>query len=123
MKEGLGWPDRTYNNSVNGHSSSSMGGGVALVDGSPDVVALDKLARHEPLLPGRRVLPYPSPQQTSPISTNGQKLSREKSSYAFDEQVLLRSNANGNGITAGLTQEALNELVPPSRLNSRKIIS
>jgi hypothetical protein len=30
-------------------------------------------------------------------------------------------NTNGNSITAGLTQEALNELVPQSRLASRKL--
>jgi hypothetical protein len=121
LKEGLGWPDRTYHSSTNAHSSSSLTGGAALGDGSSDVIILDKLGRHEPLLPGRRVQPQLSPQQTSSTTTNGQKLSREKSNYAFDEQALLRANTNGSSVTGGLTQEALNELVPPPRLNSRKL--
>lgn len=121
LKEGLGWPDRTYNSSVNGHSSSSITGGITLADGSSDVVVLDKLGRHEPLLPGRRAPPHYLPQQISPPATNGQRLTREKSNYAFDEQVLLRANTNGSSITNGLTQDALNELVPPSRIASRKL--
>ncbi|CAF2327643.1 unnamed protein product [Rotaria sp. Silwood2] len=120
LKEGLGWPDRTYNNSVNTQSSPSTTGPMALVDGPSDMI-LDKLVRHEPLLPGRRMLPHLSSQQTSPSTTNGQKAPREKSNFAFDEQVLLRTNINERSITNGLTQEALNELVPPSRLVSRKL--
>jgi hypothetical protein len=85
--------------------------------GSSEDIILDKLDRHEPLLPGRRV-----PSQQSPTATNnGSKLSREKTNYAFDEQVLLRTNTGISNLTAGLTQEALNELVPPSRLASRKL--
>jgi hypothetical protein len=117
----LGWPDRAYNNSISAYSSSTATGAVALGDDALDIVVLDKLGRHEPLLPGRRAPPYSLSQQTSPSTVNGHKLSREKSNYAFDEQVLLRTNTNGSSITGGLTQEALNELVPPSRLASRKL--
>ncbi|CAF4662322.1 unnamed protein product [Rotaria sp. Silwood1] len=120
LKEGLGWPDRTYNNSVNAHSSPSTAGTIAFNDGPSDMI-LDKLVRHEPLLPGRRTLPYLSSQQTSPPITNGQRAPREKSNFAFDEQVLLRTSTNDRSITNGLTQEALNELVPPSKLVSRKL--
>jgi len=98
-------------------SSTTTGG--AMADGSSDVVILDKLDRHEALLPGRRL---PPPQQSSALTNNVNKLSREKSNYAFDEQLLVRTNTGGSSsITAGLTQEALNELVPPSRLASRKL--
>jgi hypothetical protein len=121
IKAGLGWPDPTYNASANAHSLTSVVGGPPLVDDSSDVVVLDKLIRCEPLLPGRRVPTHPLPQQISPATTNGHKLIREKSSYAFDEKVLLQTNTNGHSITAGLTQEALNELVPQSRLVSRKL--
>jgi len=100
---------------MNAHSSSSMAAVGALVDGSSDVVVLDKLVRFEPLLPGRRAPAHLLPQQASPPLMNGHKLSREKSNYALDEQVLLQTNTNG------LTTEALNELVPQQRLNSRKI--
>ncbi|CAF0778104.1 unnamed protein product [Rotaria sordida] len=120
LKEGLGWPDRTYNNSVNTHSSLSTAGTIALADGLSENI-LDKLVRHEPLLPGRRILPHLSSQQTSPPTTNGQKFPREKSNFALDEQVLLRTNTHGSSITNGLTQEALNELVPQSKLISRKL--
>ena len=115
LQEGLGWPDRTYSNSVTGMSSTTMGDVVG--DGSSDVVILDKLDRHEPLLPGRRVLP----RQPPALTNNANKVSREKSNYAFDEQLLLRANTGGTSVTGGLTQEALNELVPPSRLASRKL--
>ncbi len=89
-----------------------------MVDDSNDVVILDKLDRQEPLLPGRRA---PSTQQSFASTNNANKLSREKSNYAFDEQHLLRTNTGGSSIIAGLTQEALNELVPASRLASRKL--
>ncbi|CAF4747122.1 unnamed protein product, partial [Rotaria socialis] len=51
---------------------------------------------------------------------------REKSNYALDEQIFVRTNTGGGGgggstMTAGLTQEALNELVPVSRIGSRKL--
>jgi hypothetical protein len=86
-------------------------------DGASDVILLDKLDRHEPLLPGRRAPSQPS----SALPHNINKPSREKSNYAFDEQHLLRNNTGGSSITAGLTQEALSELVPPSRIASRKL--
>ncbi|CAF1238653.1 unnamed protein product [Rotaria sordida] len=113
LHEGLGWPDRTYNNSVTGMSSTTGG---ATGDGSSDVIILDKLDRHEPLLPSRRVLP----RQSSSLVNNPNKICREKSNYAFDEQLFVRANTGASSITAGLTQEALNELVPASRLTSRK---
>jgi len=116
LQEGLGWPDRTYDHSATGMSSTTATGGT-LGDGLSDEALLDKLDRHEPLLPGRRIQTQPS----SAVTSNPNKLSREKSSYAFDEQLLLRANTVGSSITAGLTQEALNELVPPSRLASRKL--
>jgi hypothetical protein len=100
---------------VTGMSTTTAGGGT--VDSSSDDIILDKLNRHEALLPGRRVVTQQSPSSTS----NGHKLSREKSSYQFDEQVLLRTNTGASNMTAGLTQEALNELVPASRLASRKL--
>jgi hypothetical protein len=109
LQEGLGWPDRTYNNSGTAMSSTTVG--AATGDGSSDVVILDKLDRHEPLLPGRRA----PPQQSTSSMSNPRKLSREKSAYASDEQLLSRANAGG------LTQEALSELVPASRLASRKL--
>jgi hypothetical protein len=96
--------------------SSTTATGGTMADGLSDD-ALDKLDRHEPLLPGRRIQNQPS----SALSTNPNKLSREKSNYAFDEQVLLRANTGGNSITAGLTQEALNELVPATRIASKKL--
>ncbi|CAF3374840.1 unnamed protein product [Rotaria socialis] len=120
LKEGLGWPDRTYNSSVNAQSTISGTGVASVVDGTPDLV-LDKLGRHEPLLPGRRALPHHLPLQVSPPTANGQKLTRERSNFGFDEQILVRTNANANSITQGLTQEALNELVPQSKLISRKL--
>lgn len=120
LKEGLGWPDRTYNSSVNAHSTTSGTGAASVADGTPDLI-LDKLGRHEPLLPGRRVLPHISPQQISPPVHNPQKAIRERSNFAFDEQVVIRTNANPNSITQGLTQEALNELVPQSKLITRKL--
>ena len=114
LEEGLGWPDRTYDHSATGMSSTTATG-ATLADGLSDDALLDKLDRHEPLLPGRRN--YPS----SAVSANANKLSREKSNYAFDEQVLLRANTGASSITAGLTQEALNELVPASRIATRKL--
>jgi hypothetical protein len=100
---------------MNAHSSSSIAGVGALADGSSDVVVLDKLVRFEPLLPGRRAPPHLLPQQVSSPAINGHKFTREKSNFAFDEQVLLQPNTNG------LTQEAYNELVPQPKLNSRKL--
>ena len=117
LQEGLGWPDRTYNYSATGMSTTTATGGT-MVDGLSDEVILDKLDRHEPLLPGRR----PQTQQSPTATANTpQRLSREKSHYAFDEQHVLRTNHASNDITAGLTQEALNELVPASRLATRKL--
>ena len=99
--------------------SSTTATGVTMADGLSDDALLDKLERHEPLLPGRRGSAHPS---SAAIPINPHRLSREKSNYAFDEQVLLRGNPGGSSsITAGLTQEALNELVPASRLASRKL--
>jgi hypothetical protein len=117
LHEGLGWPDPTYNVIMNAHSSLSINGVGALADGSSDVVVLDKLVRFEPLLPGRRAAAttHLLTQQVSPPVVNGHKLVREKSNFAFDEQVLLQPNTNG------LTQEAYNELVAQPRLNSRKV--
>ena len=101
---------------MNAHSSSSINGAGTLADGSSDVVVLDKLVRFEPLLPGRRAAAtHLLPQQVSPPIVNGHKLVREKSNFAYDEQVLLQPNTNG------LTQEAYNELVAQPRLNSRKL--
>jgi len=97
-------------------SSTTATGGV-MGDGISDVVILDKLDRHEPLLPNRRVPTQPS----SALPNNVNKLSREKSNYGSDEQILLRHNTGGSSITAGLTPEALSELVPPSRIASRKL--
>lgn len=119
LKEGLGWPDRSYNNSVN-TQAHSVSGAASLADGSSDGVILDKLVRHEPLLPGRRTLTQIPSQQTSPANSQGRRLSRERSNYAFDEQMYMRTNANGPSITSGLTQEALNELVPASKLASKR---
>ena len=119
LNEGLGWPDRTYNNSVN-TLAHSVSGAASLADGSSDGVVLDKLVRHEPLLPGRRTLTQIPSQQTSPANSQGRRLSRERSNYAFDEQMYMRTNANGPSITSGLTQEALNELVPASKLVSKR---
>ena len=122
LKEGLGWPDHTYNhNSVHAHSPSSTGTGGTLHDGASDVVVLDKLVHREPLLPGRRVSTQLSPQPIHPGTINGHKLAREKTNFTFDEQVLLRTNTNGGILTGGLTQEAYNELVPSSKLTSRKL--
>ncbi|CAF1062628.1 unnamed protein product [Rotaria magnacalcarata] len=122
LQEGLGWPDRAYNNSVTGMSSTTVTtGGCAMDDGSSDVILLDKLDRHEPLLPGRRVAPR---QSSSVVNNNNNKMIREKSNYALDEQIFVRTNTGGGGgstMTAGLTQEALNELVPVSRIGSRKL--
>ncbi|UJR13676.1 hypothetical protein I4U23_000688 [Adineta vaga] len=109
LHEGLGWPDRTYNNSV--ATTPSTGKGSTNGDGSSDPIVLDKLARHEPLLPNRRE----SYRQSTSSSTNTtNKLAREKTSYIFDENLIVR------GSNGGLTQEALNELVPQARLTSRK---
>ena len=119
LKEGLGWPDRAYNNSVS-TQALSVSGAASLADGSSDGVVLDKLVRHEPLLPGRRTLAQLPSQQTSPANSQGRRLSRERSNYAFDEQVYLRTSTNGPNITSGLTQEALNELVPASKLASKR---
>ena len=118
LHEGLGWPDSSYVSPITANPSVH-----ALADGSSETVALDKLDRHEPLLPGRRMPPPPHhiPYQTSPPTSNAQRLSRERSNYAFDEQVVLRSNINGHTGPGGMTQEALNELVPSSRLTSRKV--
>lgn len=115
LKEGLGWPDRTYNNSITGMSSSTTVNGT--IDGSSDVAILDKLDRHEPLLPGRRIFT----RQSSSLVNNTNRVSREKSNIAFEEQAFIRTNTGINSVTNGLTQEALNELVPPSRLTSRKL--
>jgi hypothetical protein len=98
-------------------SSTTTATGGTMGDGTSDIV-IDKLDRHEPLLPGRRVQPQPS----SAATNNVNKISREKSNYGSDEQVLLRANTGGSSsITAGLTQEALNELVPQSRIASKKL--
>ncbi|CAF0750970.1 unnamed protein product [Adineta ricciae] len=126
LKEGLGWPDATYNNPLNGHSSLSTTVGASLPDGASDVVVLDKLVHNEPLLPSRRAPSNFLPQQQQqPIGTstvtNGRKFSRDRTNYTFDEQVLLHTNTNGNIITGGLTQEAFNELVPTPKLTSRKL--
>ncbi|UJR33571.1 hypothetical protein I4U23_021009 [Adineta vaga] len=129
LKEGLGWPDPTYNNSVNGHSSlSTTTVAASLPDGASDVIVLDKLVHNEPLLPSRRAPSNFLPQQqqqhqqlgTSTV-TNGRKFSRDKTNYTFDEQVLLQTNTNGNIITGGLTEDAFNELVPTPKLTSRKL--
>lgn len=121
LKEGLGWPDCTYNSSTHAPSCSSVAGLSAVTDGVSDIDAIDKLDRHEPLLPGRRA-PHLVTQQISPTQINGHKLLREKSNFGHDEQVLLRGSTNGSSATThGLTQEALNELVPASRLASRKL--
>lgn len=122
LHEGLGWPDPTYITPITVNLSSNPGV-HALADGSSEIVALDKLDRHEPLLPGRRVPPPPHhiPLQTSPPTSNAQRLSRERSNYAFDEQVVLRSHINGHSGPGAMTQEALNEIVPSSRLTSRKV--
>lgn len=104
------------------HANSSSNPGVhTLADGSSDGLAVEKLDRHEPLLPGRRPVPHVIPNQTSPTNNHGQRLTRERSNFAFDEQVILRTNINGNNGTGAMTQEALNELVPSSRLTSRKV--
>ncbi|CAF0977957.1 unnamed protein product [Adineta steineri] len=121
LKQGLSWPDPTYNHTINIHSSLSTTGDATLHDGSPDVIVLDKLVHNEPLLPGRRVPSHLLPQQTNSIPTNGRRLSRDKSNYGFDEHVILHTNTNGNIITGGLTQEAYNELVPTSKATSRKL--
>lgn len=115
MREGLGWPDRTYNNSVTGMSSTTTAVGTA--EGTSDIVVLEKIDRQEPLLPGRRALL----NQSSALAIHPNRAIREKSNYAFDEQVSLRNNNNGNSITTGLTQEALNELLPASRLATRRL--
>lgn len=100
---------------------SSTTTGVATVDGSSDVIILDKLDRHEPLLPGRRALTRKSSSVVN-NNNNNNRLSREKSNYGIDEQLFIRANTGGStNITAGLTQEALNELVPASRIASRKL--
>lgn len=117
LEQGLGWPDRNFNNSAAGMSSTTATGNT-IADGLSDEIVLDKLDRHEPLLPGRR----PQTQQSPTAAMNNpQRLSREKSHYAFDDQNVVRTNHANNSITAGLTQEALNELVPASRLTSRKL--
>lgn len=121
LQEGLGWPDETYTNPMQGNSSSNPGV-HAVADGSSDALALEKLDRHEPLLPGRRLAAHVIPNQTSPTITHGQRLSRERSNYAFDEQVILRTNINGNNGAGTMTQEALNEIVPSSRLAARKVV-
>lgn len=114
LQEGLGWPDRTYNVSSGGLSSTTATGGT-MNDGLSDMMALDKLERQEPLLPSRRT------QIHQLSAANPNRLVREKSSYAPDEHFLVRTNTGGSSITAGLTQEALNELVPASRLASNKL--
>ncbi|CAF1313077.1 unnamed protein product [Adineta ricciae] len=106
LQEGLGWPDRTYNNST--ASISTTARGTSVTDGPSDAVVLDKLARHEPLLPNRRE----SSRQSSSVTTN--KLAREKTNYVFDENLIVR------GSNGALTQEALNELVSQPRLTARK---
>ena len=117
----MGWPDRTYNNSVNTYSSTPAIGGVALTDEVQETNTLDKLNRHEPLLPGRRAIPQVLPQQISPLTTNGPKYVREKSNYVFDEQVLVRTNTNVYSTANGITQDPSNESVPQSRLAPRKL--
>lgn len=109
LQEGLGWPDRNYNNSVT--SMVSVTKDSVKDDGSSDVVVLGKLGRHEPLLPGRR----DTPRQSSSLANY--KLTREKQHYVFDEQLVVRGS-----MTNGLTPDALNELVPQSRFTSRKSI-
>ena len=115
LKEGLGWPDRTYNNSAMGLASTTDDGAIG--DGPSEIAILEKLDRRESLLPARRN----ALQQATSLSNNASKLSREKSHYAFDEQVLLRTNVGTHGMTSGLTQEALNELVPASRQVPRRM--
>lgn len=114
LQEGLGWPDRNYNNSGTGISSTTATGGT-MNDGLSDVMLLDKLERAEPLLPGRRT------QNHQLSANNPNKLVREKSNYVSDDHLFVRGNTGGSSITAGLTQEALNELVPASRLASTKL--
>lgn len=113
LKDGLGWPDRTYSTSISAHAPSTSGA-PSIADGSSDGGLLDKLGRHEPLLPGRRAATHLQSQRTSPSNGHGRRLSREKSNYGLDEGILPRHS------TVGLTQEALNELVPPSRLAAKK---
>lgn len=114
LKEGLGWPDRTYNHSV--VTMSSLGNAIG-ADGSSDIAALDRLDRQEPLLPGRR----PTRPLGSSLSNATTRLSREKSHYAFDEQLLVRTQNSGHTVPTGLTQDALNELAPASRIASKKL--
>ena len=120
LKEGLGWPDRKYNNSMTANASS-ISTGMSAADGPSDVGAPDKLVRHEPLLPGRRTPSHLASQQSSPSMIHARQFSRERSTYASDQQVLLQSNAIGRSITAGLTRETLNESEPQSRLTSRRL--
>ena len=114
LKEGLGWPDRTYNHSV--VTMSSLGN-AGTADGPSDIIALDKFDRQEPLLPGRRTARPPG----SSLSNTTARLSREKSHYAFDEQVLVRTQNSGHTVPTVLTQDALNELAPASRIASKKL--
>jgi hypothetical protein len=78
-------------------------------------MVLDKLDRHEPILPARRK----SPRQSSSLTNKTNKISPEKPNYVFDELVV-RGNVGASSITHGLTQEALNELGPQFRLTARK---
>lgn len=113
LKDGLGWPDRGFTTSISAHAPSTSGA-PSIADGSSDGGLLDKLGRHEPLLPARRTATHLPSQRTSPPNAHGRRLSREKSNYGLDDGILPRNS------TVGLTQEALNELVPQSRLAAKK---
>ncbi len=113
LQEGLGWPDKMYNESLTNTPLSIIDGVTG--ESSSDVMALDKLDRHEPILPARRK----SPRQSSSLTNKTNKISPEKSNYVFDELVV-RGNVGASSITRGLTQEALNELGPQLRLTARK---
>ena len=86
-------------------------------DNLSDGITFDKLGRQEPLLPSRRSVVQLFAQNGHPT---GRRSSRDRSTVGFDEQVLLRPNQNGNGILSGLTSEALQELVPASKLVTKK---
>ncbi|CAF1628583.1 unnamed protein product, partial [Didymodactylos carnosus] len=104
LKEGLGWPDQTYHDNI---ATTT----VSTTEGCSDIVTT-KLGRGEPLLPRRRS-----------ITQQQMRLTREKSSYAFEDNVLLRGRATN---TPNLTQDAVNELfrtdvISPNRLTNRKL--
>jgi hypothetical protein len=119
LKEGQGWPDCSHSNSVHTHGPSASAA-TSTANGSFDGLLLDKLVRHEPLLPGRRANESNLSHQTSPSSAYGRRLSRERSNYRLDEELAGRLPSDSVQLTSGLTQEALHELVSPRRLPSRQ---